>query len=200
MSEFIFNEELHRYTLDGEVLPSVTTVINNGLHTYAAVPKELLERAARFGTSMHLAIKLYLADDLDEDSLDPPLKGCLDGFKRWVDDYRDEYHIDFSNVEVPGYHKRLKYAGTPDIEMEEAVIDLKSRPISMLTDPIQLTAYDHMTGGGNRPCYILELKQDSTYVFTSALPTRKSAAEAWSRFRYLLDYYNMGKQIELWRK
>lgn len=198
MSDLIFDETLHRYTLDGEVLPSVTQILKP-LHDFSAIPADVLRRAADFGTAVHKTVELYLADDLDEGSLDPPLRGCLDGFKRWMDDYRDEYNIDFSNVEVPGYHKRLKYAGTPDIELEEAVIDLKSRPVNMLTDPIQLTAYDHMTGGGNRPCYVLELKQDGTYVFTPALPTRKSAKEAWSRFRYLLDYYNATKEIERWK-
>ena len=69
----------------------------------------------------------------------------------------------------------------------------------MLTDAIQLAAYDHMTGNGKRERYVLELKQDASYVFTLMNPTKKAGDEAWSRFRYLMDYYKMTKEIEKWK-
>lgn len=198
MSNFVFDEGRHVYTLNGAVLPGVTTVIDNGLQPYAGVPRELLERAARFGTAMHLMVKYYLAEELDEDDLDPPLAGCLDGFKRFINDYR-HFFDEAVEIEKPGYHPKLKYAGTPDLDFQSRLIDLKSRETNMLTDSIQTAAYDHMTGKGDRERYVLELHQDGSYKLVRLNPTKKSSDLAWSRFRYLLDYYNMGKEISKWK-
>lgn len=197
MSDLIFDETLHRYTLDGDVLPSVTQIIKP-LYDFSMVPAGVLQRAAEFGTAMHLAVKLYLNDDLDEDSLDEPLQGCLSAFK----EFQDTYHHIFKEtpvVEKTGYHARLKFAGTPDLDFPSRVIDLKSRKVNMLTDGIQTAAYDHMTGKGNRERYTLELYQDGSYALTRLNPTKKSSDLAWCRFRYLLDYYNATKEIERWK-
>jgi hypothetical protein len=199
MSEFVYYDERHIYTLDGVVLPGVTGVIDNGLHPYAGVPKELLDRAARFGSAMHLMVKYYLAGELDEETLDEPLQGCLAGFKKFQNDYH-HFFDEECTIEKPGYHPKLKYAGTPDLDFPSRVIDTKSRETNMLTDGIQVGAYDHMTGKGNRERYVLELYQDGSYKLVRLNPTKKSGDLAWSRFRYLLDFYNMGKEVERWTK
>jgi len=198
MSNFVFDEGRHVYTLNGADLPSVTTVIDNGVRPYAGVPRELLDRAARFGTAMHLMVKYYLAEELDEDSLDPPLAGCLQGFKTFQAERPDIFE-EQPIVEKPGYHKRLKYAGTPDLDFPRIVIDIKSRETNMLTDGMQTAAYDHMTGKGDRERYVLELHQDGNYKLVRLNPTKKSGELAWSRFRYLLDYHNMGEEIKRWK-
>lgn len=198
MNNFVFDEQRHVYTLDGEVLPGVTSVIDHGLQPYAGVPKELLERAARFGTAMHLTIKYYLMDDLDEYSLNPSLAGCLAGFKKFQDDCPqlfDEQPI----IEKPGYHPKLKYAGTPDLDFPSRVIDLKSRKTNILTDAIQTAAYDNMTGKGNRARYVLELYQDASYNLVRLNPTKRSGEDAWRRFRFLLDHYRNQQEIERWK-
>lgn len=196
MSKFIFDEELHRYTLAGKVLPSVTQVIKP-LYDFSFVNPDVLRRAAEFGTAVHKTIELHLADELDEDSLDENLYNPLLAFKAWQ---ADNYDIDLSSavIEKINYHAKLKYAGTADIETETMVIDIKSRPVNLLTDPIQLAAYDHF-GSGKRARYVLELKQDASYVFTLVNPTKKSGDTAWCRFRYLLDYYRMQSEINLWK-
>lgn len=193
MSELIFDETLHRYVLDGQVLPSVTQVLKP-LYDFSFVNPDLLRRAAEYGTALHKTVELYLKNDLDEDSLDDALKGPLDAFKEWQ---RATNEVD-PIIETFCYHPRLKYAGTPDLAYPHSIIDIKSRPVNMLTDPIQLAAYDHF-GKGNRARFVLELKQDGTYNFTRVNPTKKSGDLAWSRFRYLLDYYNATKEIERWK-
>ena len=198
MSVFVYNDERHTYTINGVVLPSVTEVIDNGLHPYDGVPRELLERAARFGTAMHLMVKYYLAGELDEETLDEPLAGCLVGFKKFTADYC-HFFDEECTIENPGYHPKLKYGGTPDLDFPSRIIDLKSRATNMLTDSIQTAAYDHMTGKGNRERYVLELYQDESYKLVRLNPTKKSGDLAWCRFRYLLDYYNMKSEIERWK-
>jgi hypothetical protein len=194
---FTFNEEYHCYELDGKPLPSVTRIIKP-LYDFSAVNPDVMARAGAFGTAVHKTIELYLLDDLDEDSLDENLYNPLLAFKAWqVDNF--DIDLNGARLEHPGYHKKLNYAGTPDIESEQFVIDIKSRACNTLTDPIQLAAYDHMSGSGKRERYVLELKQDASYVFTHVNKTQKQSTDHWNRFRYLLDYYKMSKEIELWK-
>lgn len=198
MSNLIFDETLHRYTLDGEVLPSVTQIIKP-LYDFSAVPDGVLQRAADFGTAVHKTVELYLKDDLDEDSLDEPLYNCLLAFQAFEADHYDIFD-ETPVVEQIGYHPKLKYAGIPDLAFPSRIIDIKSRKVNMFTDSIQLAAYDHMTGNGERERLVLELCDDTSYTLTCVNPTKRSGKEAWSRFRYLLDYYNMAKEIERWKK
>ena len=192
MSDFTFDEALHRYTLDGVVLPSVTQIMKP-LYDFSAVNPDILRRAGEFGTAVHKTVELYLNDDLDEDALDSPLYGCLLAFKAWQLDNFD-IDLDGARLEQFSYHKKLKYAGTPDIETDQFIIDLKSRKCNPLNDGIQLAAYDNMTGSGKRDRYVVELNQDTSYVFTK-LPTRGM----FEKFRYLLDYYKMGEEINRWK-
>lgn len=196
-SEFLFDEERHRYTLDGEELPGVTGIIDAAFDTYSCVPHDLMERARRYGTAVHKMAELYLNMDLDEDDIDEGLKGPLAALKGWIADY-PRIVDGIRKIERPGYHSRLKYAGTPDLD-GEAMVDIKSRIANMLTDPLQLAAYDHMTGKGDRKRYVLELRQDGRYVFTLANPTKAASTLHWQRFRYLLDYHKMTQEISRWK-
>lgn len=197
MSDLIFDETLHRYTLDGEVLPSVTQILKP-LHDFSAIPADVLRRAADFGTAVHKTVELYLKDDLDEDSLDEPLYNCLLAFKAFEADHYDIFD-ETPVIEKIGYHPKLKYAGTPDLDFPSRVIDLKSRGANTLTDALQLCLYDHMTGNGKREHFVLELYQDGAYSLVELNKTAKKRAESWSRARYLLDYYNATKEIERWK-
>jgi len=192
----IFDEATHTYTLNGKRLPSVTQILKP-LYDFSMVPADVLKRAGEFGTAVHKTVELYLLGDLDEEALDEGLKGPLAAFKDW-EISEGILVLPSDNIEVIGFHRKLLYAGTPDIETESVIIDLKSRPVNMVTDPLQLAAYDHL-GNGNRARYVLELKQDGTYVFTHVNPTKKASTEAWSRFRFLLDHHNNTQIINSWR-
>lgn len=196
MNDFKFDEETHIYTLGGVKLPSVTQILRP-LYDFSAVHPDVLARAAAYGTAVHRTIELYLKDDLDEDGLDENLRNPLQAFKKWQADdmeQRERLYV----IETPQYHEKLKYAGTADLMCSGMVIDIKSRPVNMLTDPIQLAAYDNF-GSGKRQRYVLELKQDASYVFTHVNPTIKKSAEAWQKFRYLYDFFKMQQEIELWK-
>jgi hypothetical protein len=193
---FVFDEATHTYLLDGVRLPSVTQIMKP-LYDFSSVPAEVLKRAGEFGTAVHKSVELHLWNDLDMETLDDNLKGPLTAFISFQAGNHDLSIPD--RIETPFYHSKLNYAGTPDMEYITAIIDLKSRPVNLLTDSIQLAAYDHMTGDGKRKRYVLELKQDGTYILTLVNPTVKQSNEAWSRFRALLDYHNAGNLIKSWR-
>ena len=65
----LFDEEAHRYELDGRYIPNVTSIIKP-LSTLDRVPAEVLARAAERGKAVHKACELHLLGDLDETTLD----------------------------------------------------------------------------------------------------------------------------------
>lgn len=193
--ELTFNEDSHEYFLDDERLPSVSEIIAP-LKDFSMIPADVLENKRQFGTNIHKMIELYLEDDLDEDSLPADLKGCLDAFKKWKDIYFTP--VETLKVEVKQFHPKLKYAGTPDLDLPDSIIDIKSRDFDPVSDPLQLAAYKRF-GEPQREGYILSLFPDGTYKF-KRVPESKS----WPMFRQLLNYYRetekINKQIDNWKK
>lgn len=197
MKGFHFDEERHWYTFDGKPLVSVTRVLKP-LYDFSFVHPDVLARAADYGTALHKACELSLSDDLDEDSLDENLKRPLEAFQRWAEtELNGESYV----CEKRMYHPRLKYAGTADIIIDgQAVIDLKSRCCNVKVDSLQAIAYEHlwMNTEGHSPGpykkYVLELKQDGTFVMTNV-----GAPRSWEKFRHLLSFYNMQQEINKWK-
>ena len=177
MLEFI--EDTHEYFLDGERLPSVSEIIAP-LKDFSMIPPDVLEAKRQFGSAVHRMTDLYLDDDLDEDSLTNDMCGCLKAFKNWKCQYWD---LSLAKIESRQYHKKLKYAGTPDIDFDRAVIDIKTRLFDPVFDPLQLSAYKNF-GDPKRAGYILSLFPDGTFKFVK-VPERQS----WSIFRKLLKHY-----------
>lgn len=195
--KYSFDEATHTYRLDGKVIPSVTQILKP-LYDFSFAKPDVLSRAASFGTALHKACELHLLGDLDTETLDENLKLPLSAFVKWAESaLAGECFV----CETSLYHPRLKYAGTPDIIIDgQAIVDIKSRPFNEKTDPLQLVAYEHMwmnTDGHSSGPYkhiVLELKQDGTFVETSA-----RRPKTWEKFRYLLDYHNMTQEINRWK-
>lgn len=198
MPDFQFDEEKHIYTLGKVEIPSVTEILRP-LYDFSGVPVDIMRRAREFGKAAHKTVELYLLDDLEESTLDTPLAGCLAGFKAFEKDH-PEFDLSTAAIEKPAYHPKLKYAGTPDIDGEDFLIDLKSREFNPLTDPLQLSAYDNFQQHKQRRGrYVLELKQDGTYKLTVVDPSISDRKFSWSRFRYLLDYHQKEREISKWK-
>jgi len=188
--EILFIEEIHEYwiTSEGgtrliELLPSVSEIIAP-LKDFSMIPADVLEAKRQFGTAVHKMIALYLENDLDEDSLTADQAGCLEAFKQWqhVFESSGAYQLSAAKIEKPQHHKKLKYAGTPDIDTD-VVIDIKTRLFDPILDPLQLSAYKNFSDP-NRPGYILTLFPDGTYKFVK-VPEKQS----WQIFRKLLKHY-----------
>ncbi len=196
MLEFI--EETHTYLLDGKPLPGVTSLLKP-LQDFSGIPPHILAKACQFGTNVHKTVELYLLDELDTAALDPALLPPLDAFKRWQDAEGAAFFLQgWPRIEQPLAHTKLKYAGTPDLDfLDGPTIDLKSRPFNPLTDPIQLAGYGELSkanGGADGDKFVLELRPDGTYVFTSA-----NHKKAKNRFRFLLDHFYNEQNIQSWR-
>ncbi|KKM90666.1 hypothetical protein LCGC14_1236460, partial [marine sediment metagenome] len=120
-----FHPEGHRYLLDGQEVPSVTQVLEpyTGLEY---VDRELLRRAAEFGTHVHEACHLFNIDSLDRLTLDPALAPYVSAWEQFLDDtgavvLQSEHRV---------ASRKFKYAGTLDTTVfwgkSKRLIDIKS--------------------------------------------------------------------------
>jgi hypothetical protein len=80
-----FSEDGHRYTADGEDIPSVTQILAaTGLVDHRGIPAHILNRKAELGTAVHLACRFYDENDLDPDSLDPKVAPYVAAWRKFV--------------------------------------------------------------------------------------------------------------------
>lgn len=54
-----FDDEAHRYLVNGIITPSVSSLLKRKFDDYVDVPKAVLQAAANRGTEMHKAIEVY---------------------------------------------------------------------------------------------------------------------------------------------
>ena len=139
MSDLYFDEELHRYYLNGEELPSVTRILKP-LNDFYGIPPEVLQHAADRGTAIHKAIELYVQGTLDEDSLCDEIKPYFAGFKKFVAEKQPKFVMSEQRV----YHPDMRYAGCLDLALKMPslyVIDVKNTAAISPSWAIQLLAY-----------------------------------------------------------
>lgn len=112
----------HEYHLDGEEVPSVTTILSRFFPVGWAP-----EFARDLGKDVHRAIELYEADDLAEDSVDEyvaPFVAAYRAFRLSMPEWRT------FGVEEMVAHPALRYAGRIDLVFRAAdslaVVDVKS--------------------------------------------------------------------------
>lgn len=198
--ELSFNPDTHIYTIDGAVVPSVTQLLKP-LIDYSGIPADVLERAQAFGIAVHTMVELVLAGTLDYGSLDDGLLNPLAAFDQWRRDYPAfAERLPTAIVERPMWHKRLGFAGKPDLILDGfAIVDVKTRLPNLVADAIQDSGYEmlHLENGGTKAKYghyVLHLPASGPYKFQK-LENR----EAPKRFRHLLDLYHMNKALEAWR-
>jgi hypothetical protein len=145
----VFKEDTHQYFVDGKEYPSVTTILHS-LNDFSFVNKDLLERAAKFGTAVHYATELYDSNTLDLDTLDPTLMPYVDAWDQFLNAYEPE--IISCEQRVASMYG---YAGTLDryvkIDGQRIIIDIKSGSVVPKYTGLQLSAYEQaITEGGGR--------------------------------------------------
>ena len=62
-----FIPEIHRYIVDGELVPCVSDILAYRFNDYVGVSKAVLNRAAEKGTEMHKAIEMYEKEGQESD-------------------------------------------------------------------------------------------------------------------------------------
>ena len=148
MEEIKFNPENHTYRLNNILLPSVTQILQEaGLSDFSKVNSDILERAKKFGSAVHLATSLDDKNQLDMKSLDSALLPYL---KSWQKFKKDFGITRFLEIEKQVYSKQQRYAGCLDrLTYNLALIEIKTSTSIPTTTGLQLigyqTAYREMT-------------------------------------------------------
>lgn len=106
-----FMPEIHRYLVDGILVPCVSDILGYKFNDYVGVSKEVLNRSAEKGTEMHKAIEMYEKEGLNSD---------LKEFKNYL---FLKNHYNFKNIanEIPIIYEedgRVLYVGTLDQVVE----------------------------------------------------------------------------------
>lgn len=189
--QLVFQDEGHKYFLDGIEVPSVTQVLEP-LTDYSRVPPTVLEQARQIGTAVHRACSLLDADDLVVDSLDARLVGYVEAWKKFKEE--TGFVVELNEQRV---HSRIyRCAGTLDrvgvfravVGKPRAVVEIKTTADFMPSFGPQLSAYHYMATecelikrGASVKRIAVQLRPDGSYrlmhyddaadfsVFTSCL-------------------------------
>lgn len=133
-----FDVEDHAYSVRGERLPGVTSILSTQFPI--DVPPDRLEFARNLGKAIHRATELYDLDTLDVSSLDSRVVPYLEA---WIA-FRKQTDCRIYHVEKQVWHPVLRYAGTIDriiaLAGDTGVLDLK-RPRLGPRVGLQLAAY-----------------------------------------------------------
>lgn len=166
MATLLFFDDGHRYTLDGEELPSVSELCRFiSREIYTDVRQYNLDRAADRGTAVHKATEAldkYGSVDVQDDIL-PYVQAYLQ--------FRRDHKVEWEKIEWATHHPVDDYAGTVDrvgtINGVRAILDIKtSYTIHTPMCAAQLNLYRRMleaNGVTVEALYILHLKKDGTY-------------------------------------
>lgn len=161
MSELIFEETSHIYRLDGEVLPSVTGIINKILPYDFNASEWHMQR----GTATHRACELLDNASLDWLTVDPEI---LPRVQAW-EAFRRDMPMDLVAVEERLAHSGLRFAGTLDRIFRHngklIVADIKNSVSAQVK--IQLAFYSLLWTHNKKQtidsAVAVELTEDGTY-------------------------------------
>ena len=160
-----FDPTAHSYTSGGQVLPSVTQVLDIlKPASFASVPKEIMEAAGRRGTKVHKMIE-DMGDSSLQQALEEPIEGLswqemarrkisqrtdanLVGYVNAAKKFLAESGFRTTSCEQRLHHPIYKYAGTFDRsgtlgKRGSAIIDWKTGVVTS-TARLQLAAYANL--------------------------------------------------------
>ncbi len=196
MGEFTYNEESRIHLLDGKHIPSVSNIVAPLSMDYSKAHPGKLERKKDLGVAFHECIRLFLADDLDEDSIDEQLIIPMRQFR--------EFHRDDTNglptlgrssiiaIEKAFCNVKLKYCGKPDLVTEDCIYDWKLRKYDPCCDPLRMAGYAGLVSDfPPKRKIVVEFSLDAGYRVHNA--ERKQSCPM---FRKLLDWYWKKKEFE----
>ena len=107
---FAFDAATHTYTLDGLVVPGVTTVIRPISPDFSMVPPAVLEAKRALGVAVHEATSLDDDGELDDDGTDAVVMAYVTAWRAFR---RDTAAVIRCN-EMQLVHRGLRFAGTLD--------------------------------------------------------------------------------------
>jgi hypothetical protein len=163
-TEIVFDETQHRYTHNGIIIPSVTTILAAaGLPDLSGIPAVTLQWKAELGTMVHLATELDDLGELDEDSIDDRITPYLEAYRR----FKSKSGFEIIDIEKMVFDPALKYAGKLDrfgiLNGKRTLLDIKTGVFDPLSVGPQTAAYDRANNDLKCNRYALQLKDDGIY-------------------------------------
>lgn len=125
--------------------PRVTEILKS-YTSYHNVPKDILERAAARGTSVHaLCAGIAKGAWIPDGMIGEELIGYVNSFKKWAESQVTKFMI----VEKRYKNEILKYSGQLDFvvigsDNELYLVDLKTSAKPQKTYSVQMAAYEHL--------------------------------------------------------
>jgi hypothetical protein len=159
-----FDSQHHRYWLEGELLPSVTQILEG---VGMIDTRFYTEEARLLGSAVHQATQYLDEGDLDEDSVDPQMRGHLAAYQL----FKKETGFSPVEIEVQVYHPEYRYAGTFDrlgviVQGRQVLVDLKTGPVQPWVG-LQLAGYALCIRTGGFPQrWGVYLREDGRYFIT----------------------------------
>ena len=194
MREFIYNEETRIHTLDGKIIPSVSNIVEPLSMDYTKAHPGKLARKKDLGIAFHECIRLFLNNDLDEDSIDEELIIPMQQFREfWLDDAFKGLPLPTSMaIEHPYCNEKLRYAGKPDLVTKDCIFDWKLRKYDPVCDPLRMAGYAELISDfPTKRKVVVEFSLDAGYRVHDA-----HNKQAWPMFRKMLDRYWSEKEFE----
>lgn len=132
-----FEPGQHRYTLDGFVIPGVTSVIDPYLD-YGGIPKDVRDAALLRGTLVHALTEHLDKGTYDSEMIELSEAAKLEGYVYAWDIFKRDYQVVIHDIEFRVYHSKHRYCGTGDRIAEvaavhpniPALIDIKTGKLS----------------------------------------------------------------------
>ena len=130
-----FDEEWHCFKYNGEIIPSVTQLLDDG--SYDNVNPEILKRACERGTLIHKEIETYLKSDI---------KGYTDEFYEFFDIYTTE-------------HKKFEEKAIFDVKTY-ANASKKNKEKCLKQEKMYAEAIEYLTGEKINKFYMIHLPKN----------------------------------------
>lgn len=172
------NIENHEYTLDGEVLPSVSEICRFiDREVYGEVNQVILDNAAQRGTKVHKATEAL--DKYGEIECDEDILPYVQAYVK----FRREHKCEWEKIEWSTYNTGLKYACTVDrsgtMDGKKILMDIKTTStLQTVRVTAQLTLYQMALatqGVHIDECYALRLDKEGKYHLKKIEPDRSLA-------------------------
>lgn len=200
--DIFFDADTHTYLVDGEEVPSVTTILNYMSDVeYSKVNPAVLEQAARRGSLVHEYTELVDYDALP-DEIEYEVLPYIQAYMKFVRDYKPNWVL----IEEPLYSEEHNYIGTVDrigyIDGRLSVVDIKTlaSPTKMqkFTVSAQTSAYERAYEGCIEKRYALYLGKDGDYNLVDLWEyDNKYSYNSWEMFRICLYTYKTVQGLKI---
>lgn len=191
LPELTFDEASHIYRLNGDIIPSVSKLMEPLKdQCYGGISKRTLENAAIKGSAVHNSIENWIKFGIDD--IPSEHRGYFNGFMEWWKQYKPRVF----GSEVRIYHKLMRYGGTIDLLCEIGglleLIDFKTTyTLLEMACSVQLEAYSQaLISHGITPQrkHILHLKKDGKWAFREFPAKDPARCRVVGALKCLYDY------------